>query len=128
MPRPALAGAASGGTLIVGFDQDFVNGQGVGNYKNYSDEACFPPNGIPDGTDFIIYGFGFCFNKAFSLERGTVTIYAATADYNPSVSGPDMDGPGPLGEVTITGDESQCGYCCLPGMLIWTVHGTAIPT
>jgi len=81
-----FGGAASGGSLVVAFDQDIVNGNGI---------------------DFMVHGFGFCFNQAFSAERGTVRIYAATADYNPTISAADPDGPGPLGEVTITGDESQ---------------------
>jgi len=49
-------GAAAGGSLVVGFDQPIVDG---------------------DGNDFMVHGFGFCFNKAFSDERGTVSIYAA---------------------------------------------------
>jgi hypothetical protein len=81
-----FGGAASGGTFIVGFDQDIVDG---------------------DGIDFLVHGFGFCFNEAFSAERGTVSIYAATSAYNPTISAADYDGTGPLGEVTITGDETQ---------------------
>ena len=49
-------GAAAGGSLVVGFDQAIVDG---------------------DGIDFMVHGFGFCFNQAFSSERGTVSIYAA---------------------------------------------------
>lgn len=49
-------GAAAGGSLVVGFDEAIVDG---------------------DGIDFMVHGFGFCFNQAFSAERGTVTIYAA---------------------------------------------------
>jgi hypothetical protein len=49
-------GAAAGGSLVVGFDQAIVDG---------------------DGIDFMVHGFGFCFNQAFSAERGTVSIYAA---------------------------------------------------
>jgi hypothetical protein len=49
-------GAAAGGSLVVGFDEAFVDG---------------------DGIDFMVHGFGFCFNQAFSDERGTVSIYAA---------------------------------------------------
>ena len=49
-------GAAAGGSLVVGFDQEIVDG---------------------DGIDFMVHGFGFCFNQAFSDERGTVSIYAA---------------------------------------------------
>ncbi len=99
-------GAASGGTLIVGFDQDFMDGDTISTYPDYNNKISELPEAAA-GADFILYGFGFCFNMAFSRERGTVRIYAASADYNPVVSGPDMDGPGPLGEVTITGDESQ---------------------
>ncbi len=79
-------GAASGGSLVLAFDEDIIDG---------------------DGIDFMVHGFGFCFNKAFSAERGTVRIYAATTAYAPTVSAADDDGPGPLGEVTITGDENQ---------------------
>ncbi|MGD9158807.1 MAG: hypothetical protein PVG39_10405 [Desulfobacteraceae bacterium] len=95
-------GNASGGSLVVAFDRDIVNGNDdvigqnrLGNEVNYG------------GIDFMVHGFGFCFNEAFSAERGTINIYAATADYNPTISVADPDGPGPLGEVTITGDESQ---------------------
>jgi hypothetical protein len=49
-------GAAAGGSLVVGFDQEIVDGEGI---------------------DFMVHGFGFCFNQAFSAERGTVNIYAA---------------------------------------------------
>ena len=97
-------GAASGGTIIIGFEQDFMNGQDKVKYLNYDGEEI---DDLPDGTDFMVYGFGFCFNAAFSAERGAVKIYAATADYNPTESAADPDGPGPLGQVTITGDESQ---------------------
>jgi len=97
-----FGGAASGGSLVIAFDQDIFNGNDdvigqdpLGNEVNYG------------GIDFMVHGFGFCFNQAFSAERGTVRIYAATADYNPTISAADPDGPGPLGEVTITGDEDQ---------------------
>ena len=81
-----FGGAASGGSLVVAFDQDFVNG---------------------DGIDFMLHGFGFCFNEAFSTERGTIRIYVAGADYNPAITAADSDGPGPLGQITIIGDESK---------------------
>ncbi len=90
-------GAASGGTLIIKFAHDIVNGSTDVIYEGTN----YGP------IDFMVHGFGFCFNKAFSSERGTVKIYAATAAYNPTFSGPDINGPGPLGEVTVTGDESQ---------------------
>ncbi len=91
-------GAASGGSIVFAFDQDIVNGTDdvIGNTgRNYG------------GIDFMVHGFGFAFNKAFSDERGTFKVYAATADYNPTISAVDPDGPGPLGEITIKGDESQ---------------------
>jgi hypothetical protein len=97
-------GAASGGTLIVGFDRDFLDGSGLATIPGYQQGESYP---LPEGADFVVYGFGFSFNQAFSAERGTVRIYAATAGYNPTVTGPDTDGPGPLGEVTIVGDEDQ---------------------
>ena len=75
-------GAAAGGSLVVGFGQDFVNG---------------------DGNDFMVHGFGFSFNKAFSDERGTVDIYVADVSYNPTVSSVDPV----TGLVTITGNESK---------------------
>ena len=49
-------GAAAGGSLVIGFDQAVVDG---------------------DGMDFMVHGFGFGFNEAFSAERGTISIYAA---------------------------------------------------
>lgn len=75
-------GAAAGGSLVLGFDQDFGNG---------------------DGYDFMVHGFGFGFNKAFSVERGTVDIYVADASYNPTVSETDPV----TGLVSMTGDESK---------------------
>lgn len=97
-------GAASGGTLIVGFDRDFMDGSGLATIPGYQQGESYP---LPEEADFVVYGFGFSFNQAFSAERGTIRIYAATADYNPIVTGPDPDGPGPLGEITVVGDEDQ---------------------
>jgi hypothetical protein len=92
-------GAASGGTLIVGFDQDFEDGDGDGTYVDYDGVE----QSLPAGVDFIVEGFGFCFNKAFSDERGTVNIYVADADYDPVVSTADPV----TGLRTVTGDESR---------------------
>jgi hypothetical protein len=75
-------GAAAGGSLVMEFDRDFVNG---------------------NGNDFMVHGFGFGFNKAFSDERGTVNIYAADASYAPTTSTIDPV----TGLVTMTGDESK---------------------
>ena len=92
-------GAASGGSLIVGFDQDFENGDGAGTYVDYSGIE----QELAAGVDFIVEGFGFSFNKAFSDERGTVHIYVADAAYNPVVGPED-----PLtGLRSVTGDESR---------------------
>ncbi|PIE72078.1 MAG: hypothetical protein CSA20_09630 [Deltaproteobacteria bacterium] len=91
-------GAASGGTIIIVFDEDIGDG---------TDDVIGSTGINYGGIDFMVHGFGFAFNKAFSLERGTFKVYAATADYNPIISVADPDGPGPLGEVTIIGDESQ---------------------
>ena len=102
-----FGGAASGGTVIVYFENPIVNGTDDVTGKNASgNEINYGP------IDFMVHGFGFCFNKAFSAERGTVKIYAAKATYNPTVSSADLNGPGPLGQVTITQgnsaeDESQ---------------------
>jgi hypothetical protein len=92
-------GAASGGSLIVGFDQDFVDGNHAGTYVDYDGVE----QDLPLGVDFIVEGFGFCFNKAFSDERGTVNIYVADADYNPVVSPEDPV----TGLRSVTGDESR---------------------
>ncbi len=91
-------GAASGGTIIIVFAEDIGNG---------TDDVIGSTGRNYGGIDFMVHGFGFAFNKAFSDERGTFKVYAATADYNPTISAVDPDGPGPLGEITITGDESQ---------------------
>ncbi len=92
-------GAASGGALIVGFDQDFENGDGTGIYLDYDGNE----QDLPEGVDFIVEGFGFSFNKAFSDERGTVNIYAADAAYRPVVS----DAHPVTGLRSVTGDESR---------------------
>ena len=92
-------GAASGGVLIVGFDQDFEDGDGIGTYVDYDGNE----QALPEGVDFILEGFGFCFNKAFSDERGTVNIYVADAAYNPVASTED-----PItGLRSVTGDETR---------------------
>ena len=92
-------GAAAGGALIVGFDQDFEDGDGDGTYMDYGGVE----QSLPAGVDFIVEGFGFCFNKAFSDERGTVNIYVADAAYNPVVATADPV----TGLRTVTGDESR---------------------
>ena len=105
-------GAAAGGSLVVGFDEAIVDG---------------------DGIDFMVHGFGYCFNQAFSVERGTVSIYAAQSydssapdatewtllstwdgwdETNTSWTGnPDMNyasGPGSYGEF-LWGDLADAG-------------------
>lgn len=92
-------GAAAGGSLILGFDQDFADGSGIGTYTDYNGVD----HPLPEGVDFIVEGFGFSFNKAFSDERGTVTIYVADAAYNPVVSASDPV----TGLRSITGDDSR---------------------
>ncbi len=93
-------GAAAGGTLIIGFDQDFMNGQGALDYENYSGATDVD---LPEGIDFLILGFGFAYNQPFTKEMGTVNVYVASKAYNPVVSDADPD----TGLVTVTGDETQ---------------------
>lgn len=102
-------GAASGGTLIVGFDQDFENGNGDGTYVDYSGAE----QDLPAGVDFIVEGFGFCFNQAFSAERGTVNIYVADAAYDPVVGPEDPV----TGLRSVTGDEFR--WVKISGWLGW---------
>lgn len=56
-------GMAAGGSLVLGFDRAFVDG---------------------DGDDFIVRGFGLGFNRPFTDERGTVRIYVSDAYDNTS--------------------------------------------
>ena len=92
-------GGASGGCLIIGFEQNFQDGDDNHVYIDYDGEELQ----LDQGTDFIVEGFGFAFNKAFSDERGTVNIYAADESYNPEISDADPV----TGLRTITGDGTR---------------------
>jgi hypothetical protein len=92
-------GAASGGCLIVGFDRNFQDGDRDLAYIDYKGME----HQLARGVDFIVEGFGFAFNQAFSDERGTVNIYVADESYNPVIGDADPV----TGLRTITGDESR---------------------